>query len=500
MELPRPMMDPALATIAGDATCSEPRYFSIIDGAPIASSDIAPILYARHRSGAGTALNHTAISHLLHDGFVPQPSTVYKDIYVVSMGVIATIANGVPDFQFDFPFTGVKSRQDSQADVETLLMMLAEATARACSTGSDRILMLSAGLDSTSLALAAKEAGQSDILCVTYAEDDDLEESHLARRLCARLGLRHETYVREPASAAIRHVLQQYSGSVPEPCADPALIACVAPISHYARKGTVVLDGTGSDAYFWNPPRLMDLAKLYVGWNRLRLVTRMRSLLPMHLRYERLLSSPLEVVMFSGPRLRYCDTRAFYPAAVDTHSLWLAEYGRLAFPMDEVRASTRSIFVGPAAHMMKTRNAATFVGALARFPWADPAVADYCFHLPEEHRFSRRPSRNKLIVREMLRKLIDYDDRRIGKRVFKFGKDRFIARHMDFCRDEILSCSLWSRGIEPVFDRLAKGFRGGRQTENALLSLLMISLWHNHWVGGRLSAIERPTSSVGVAA
>jgi hypothetical protein len=262
----------------------------------------------------------------------------------------------------------------------------------------------------------------------------------------------------------------------------------------------VVLDGSGNDTYFWKPPRPFDLAKLHLGWNRLPGLRRLRRALPMHLRYERLLSTPLELLLFPGPYLRHCDTRAFYSASADTHSSWLALFNQLIIPVEEVRSSIRSAFLGPAAHMLKARNAGMFVGALARFPWTDHEVADHCFNLPADHRFDRASGRNKVIVREMLSRFVDYDDRAIGKRVFKFDKRRFIERHLDFCRNEILSCKLWEPAIKRALADLIRAFVRGARTENALLTLLMASLWHNHWVTGSLPAMLGRPQSGSVAA
>jgi hypothetical protein len=88
----------------------------------------------------------------------------------------------------------------------------------------------------------------------------------------------------------------------------------------------------------------------------------------------------------------------------------------------------------------------------------------------------------------MLSKFVDYDEKTIGKRVFKFNKRRFIERHLDFCRNEILSCALWEPAIKRSLGDLVRAFVRGARTENALLTLLMVSLWHNHWAIAGLPA------------
>jgi hypothetical protein len=156
------------------------------------------------------------------------------------------------------------------------------------------------------------------------------------------------------------------------------------------------------------------------------------------------------------------------------------------------------IYMGPAAFMLKTRNAAQSVGATARFPWADDAVADYCFSLPEEARFDRRRGKSKTIIRQMLREVLSYDASVIGKHHFSFGKRKFLRHHLRFCRDEILNCTLWSRGVERTFQHLADLMERGQQAENALLSIFAVSLWHNRWFECNLAGLLRSDRPAGL--
>jgi asparagine synthase (glutamine-hydrolysing) len=325
---------------------------------------------------------------------------------------------------------------------------------------------------------------------VTYGELDQHTEVDLARTVCRQLGLRHEAHVVDTTSRQIPEMLLKYASVVPEPCGDPAQIASVSAISASCDSRSVVLDGSGSDFYFWSPPRRLDLLKVQFVPGRFSGVRKMRGLLPFHASYERLLSSPIEPYLLHGAWLRHCDTRTFFPQSVDTHRFWLSEFlANGNIPDEEARFQARAMYVGPGAHMKKTRNAALSVGALAQFPWSDPKVAQYCFHLPENRRYDRAGRKSKILVREMLRQLIDYDDARVGKRPFLFGKRRFLEAQMQFCREQIAACRLWSPAVQKTIDNLTRSLAQGRPTENALLSLLMVSLWHNHWYVGGLPAV-----------
>jgi asparagine synthetase B (glutamine-hydrolysing) len=475
--------------IFGSPTCARVLYLSVVRGKLFSSHDIQRVLLARHAAGAPIEVDHSAISHLLHDGFVPQPRTVYRDVFAISIDLSAKLAGSELVFERSFPFTKDKSPADGKPNPRLLLAYLAESVKAACKDSSNIVLTLSAGVDSTSVAVAAKEAGRDDVVCVTYGEPEKSDfEVNFARATCRRLGLRHIAHILDVGHTQLGTALINYAAAVPQPCADPASIAGISLIGQYATEGSVVLDGSGSDYYFWRPPKAVDLAKTWLGLGRIGAFRKLRSFIPMHYRGERILATPMELLLLHGAWLRFSETSRFYPDAVDTDEFWLREFAKgYEYDREERQHCLRKVYLGPAAYMLKTRNAALAVGAEARFPWTDSVVANYCFSLPEASRFDRRRRESKTIVRQMLREVIDYDADLVGKRPFLFGKSSFLRSHVAFCRDEILSCTLWSREIEATFDRLTQLLSRGCQTENALLSMLMVSLWFNHWIKGSMA-------------
>jgi asparagine synthase (glutamine-hydrolysing) len=473
--------------IHGSPTCARLRYLSVVRGQLVSASDIREILQARYAAGVPIEVDHAAISHLLHDGFVPQPRTVYRDIYVISVDLSARQSDGGIAFRRDYPYENRKSSCSGLPSTGTLLAHLAESVQRSCEDSRGGMLLLSSGLDSTSVAVAMREAGRRDIVCVTYGDSDDAGEVEHARAVCAKLGLRHQAHIFESHSAKVTEDLRDYAAGAVEPCADPALTAVVSAVTRFANSGGVVLDGSGSDYFFWRPPKPLDLFKTRLGLGKIRILRRLRDIIPMHVRRERILATPLELLLLNGAWLRFSDSSRFYPEAVNTHDYWLQEsLAASPYEREEMQHCLKMVYMGPAAFMMKTRNAAMAVGAAPRFPWTDSAVADYCFSLPEAARFDRRRRRSKTIVRQMLKEMLGYDSDQIGKHHFHFGKHRFLEHHLAFCREEIMSCSLWSRKIEKTFQKLADMLAVGRPSENALISLLMVSLWHNHWIQGSM--------------
>jgi hypothetical protein len=484
--------------IVGSKTCAYVLYLSLVGRQPVVSDNIEDVLVARHRAGEPIEVNHAAISHLLHDGFVPPPLTVYREVFGISVDLRARVDGTGISFDRDFPFENHKSLLNGKPDTGVLLSRLGQATASACGPGRDVVLMLSSGLDSTSIAVAAKEAGRDDILCVTYGESETDVEVTVARDNCRRLGLRHEAHLFDARDPRIRTDLIAYASTVPQPCADPALTACVSLVRRFGAPGGAILDGSGNDYYFWRPPRRRDLVKTWLGLGRVPVLRQLRSMVPMHYRRERMLATPLELLLLNGVWLRHNETRRFYPEVVDTHEYWRKECEDVQFAREEIQHCLKMVYMGPAAFMLKTRNAAQSIGATARFPWTDDRVADYCFALPEADRFDRKRRKSKTIIRQMLREAIAYDANAVGKHHFSFGKRDFLRTNLDFCREEILQCKLWSRAIEGGFNQLAALLESGRQAENALLSLFVVSLWHNHWIGSNMSEMLRAPRSAGL--
>jgi hypothetical protein len=475
-------------TITGSPTCARVTYFTVVSGKIVSSDDIREILLARHVAGISIEINHDAISHLLHDGFVPPPLTVYRGIFGISVDLSATLNGSELSFSRDFPFENRKSPLDGTPSTRTLLAALAGSVERACRGASDAMLLLSAGVDSTSVAVAAKEAGLENLVCVTHGESETDFEVNFARATCRRLGLRHEAHITQENHAALQDRLATYGAAVAEPCTDPALIACISSVAQFGAPRGRILDGSGSDYFFWRPPRRADLLKTWLGLGRFRVFRDMRRFIPMHYRRERLFATPLELLLLHGAWPRYSETRRFYSEVRNTHEFWLREFrDGYRYNREEIQHCLKMVYMGPAAFMLKTRNASTAIGAQACFPWTDEAVAEYCFRLPESSRFNRSHRKSKTIVRQMLAETVGYDGDAVGKRHFSFGKHRFVRANLAFCREEIVACQLWSLEVGATFDQLASQMARGLPTENAILSLFAVSLWHNRWVMGGMS-------------
>jgi hypothetical protein len=168
------------------------------------------------------------------------------------------------------------------------------------------------------------------------------------------------------------------------------------------------------------------------------------------------------------------------PNAVDTRRFWsrLSAATKTLGIFDLYAFSER--YITPPASMKKHILASRAVGHEPSVPWCDHQLADYCFNLPEPDRFNRRIGVNKVLLRKMLLRYLDYDAAKIGKRYFAFDGARFIRENMDFVRAEINQCDLWDReGLGTVAAWL-DAIEARPLLYHAILTVFMVSGWRNH--------------------
>ena len=135
--------------------------------------------------------------------------------------------------------------------------------------------------------------------------------------------------------------------------------------------------------------------------------------------------------------------------------------------------------------MRKARATGEAFGFDVLFPWCDDAVIDYYFNLPEDAKFNKEIGQNKVLVRQMLKDVLDYDAAQVGKHVFRFEGELFLNTHRKWVEEQILECDLWKQrgtrdAVEKLLAKLYKEMNGGMRAKNSIIGLLQVSGWVNH--------------------
>jgi hypothetical protein len=179
--------------------------------------------------------------------------------------------------------------------------------------------------------------------------------------------------------------------------------------------------------------------------------------------------------------LRDHEIAAIYPNAVPIHRQWHDMSAELADLDDwDLMGSTGERWGEPTAVMRKGRLAAGTFGLECLFPYGDEDLIDYCFNLPEQHRFDRKRRKNKLLLRRMLAEQVGYDPAQVGSNPFRFDGARFFTENTDFVLDEIRGCRLWSPAAGAMAERAIARLPRRPTAYHALQVLFQVSGWFNH--------------------
>jgi asparagine synthetase B (glutamine-hydrolysing) len=469
--------------LAGDDTGLHPIYCYCDRDQVVISTDIENILDEVQQDGASLDVSPEAICHLLHHGLVPQPETVFKNLYFLGIGARAELSLGDDVIHvrwFDeFPYFGHLSTGNSKPSTHELLRLLSASVARQLDGASDGFLMMSSGKDSSGVALAMAEAGRRDIRCVTYCEDLEDPEYRDARILSKKLGLSHEPVVMDFSVDLSDDVVDFFERS-PFPNAEAGQIVYLFCLKELGIHSGALIEGTGNDCYMGFVPRkdIALISRFAVGdmiGSKL-----LSSILPVDSKLNYLLYSRADALKLLGRRLRYVDTKKFYPISVDTSEYW-RQISKRHKDLDDIDlGSYMLIHYDQRAVMLKPRASAIVCDLEVLFPYCDGNLIDYVFNLPETQRFDREKSINKVLLRKMLQDFCGYDAERIGKRVFEFGKVRWLLRHRKFVSAEIGRCALWNEKAGPLAEKILAKLETRPDLHYALFPLFMISGWHNH--------------------
>ncbi|MBK6472937.1 MAG: 7-cyano-7-deazaguanine synthase [Betaproteobacteria bacterium] len=416
-----------------------------------------------HAQGTGDALRVGVATHLddllalpgtprrlsrrsLHEYLrfldIAAPHTLYEDLHAVEPGqLLRWSRNGGP----------VASRPQAAADsppptsfddavdrVDTLL----QAGVRARLAGVPRAAaFLSGGIDSSLLcAIASRQRGDMSAVTVGF-DGTGFDETPVAQRIAAHLGLRHE--VLRFDQAQYLQAFATLARGLEQPMADPATPATVLAYSHCRGRYDAVLDGMGADESVGAmPPRHVRLA---VG-GASRIPRPLRSALTRGLRalpglagyapivdFEHPADTMIrwkgftrpEIVVLCGEPVSFAETQFYrtfarFPASF-RNGAHFERYSALldAMPCDRLNQALQ------------------ITGATMRFPFWDRAT-DRCIRELRTD-FRHRPGEPKRILRTLLARYVPSQIWDLPKHSFDFPLHDFLMaddhavlrRHLD---------------------------------------------------------------------
>ena len=193
-------------------------------------------------------LDPTAIEDYFGFGYIPDPKTIYKNVYKLEPGYCLTIKRGNKTYQprqyWDVKFAP-RPPQDERATGEELIERLREAVKIRMVADVPLGAFLSGGVDSS--AVVAMMAGLSSDpvnTCSISFGDPAFNESKFAAQVAERYHTAHRVEQVDPDDFSL---IDQLAGLYDEPYADSSALPTYRVCELAKKQVTVVLSGDGGD-------------------------------------------------------------------------------------------------------------------------------------------------------------------------------------------------------------------------------------------------------------
>jgi asparagine synthase (glutamine-hydrolysing) len=218
-----------------------------------------------------TEMNEGSLKKYFAYGYIPAPSTLYRQIFKLPGGhnLLLKIDRMVYQVSkyWDFviePFDAVPTNPEETWG-EELRDLLRKSVRRRLVSDVPLGVFLSGGVDSSAItAFAAEAAGQTCMksFCIGF-EEASFDETKYARIIAERYGTEHYEEILSIERA--RELLPEIIGKLDEPMGDSSLIPTYLLCKETRKQVTVALAGDGGDELFagYDPFRALEMAKWY---------------------------------------------------------------------------------------------------------------------------------------------------------------------------------------------------------------------------------------------
>jgi asparagine synthase (glutamine-hydrolysing) len=235
-----------------DRAGKKPLFYFQSDGIFAFSSEIKSLLQYPV-IGSKVEINLDVIATFLHLGYIPEPATVYRNIFKFPAAHYAVIKDDLGlniksywNLQENIQPGEIKSPEEAR---QQLTMLLDKAVQERLISDVPLGTFLSGGTDSSLVSAVASKhtSGKLKTFSIGFQESK-FDESKYARDVASRLGTNHTEYILTERESI--DILEVYLQHYDEPFADTSAIPTML-VSKLARKEVkVILTGDGGDELF----------------------------------------------------------------------------------------------------------------------------------------------------------------------------------------------------------------------------------------------------------
>jgi asparagine synthase (glutamine-hydrolysing) len=208
--------------------------------------------------GVSREIDHQALQQFLTFLWVPDPLTMFRDIFKLPAGHTATLKHGRLDIKqywdIEFPTQEQSFPLEEGELIEQLRDRFDAAVASQLRSDVPLGAFLSAGLDSSAIVagMARRSSEPVRTFTITFPEkyrkgEVTLDDPGVARRTAEHFGCRHTELQLDPDVVSL---LPKLVWHMDEPVADPAIITAYMVCREARKDVTVLLSGVGGDELF----------------------------------------------------------------------------------------------------------------------------------------------------------------------------------------------------------------------------------------------------------
>lgn len=235
--------------LARDRLGIKPVYFAMLPGRRLLfASELKALLL---HPDCPKNFDYRAIEDYFAYGYIPEPRTVYADIFKLQPGHRMTIRRGdnspQPEQYWDISFQ-TRFTEDSQELRDELIERLKEAVRLRLISDVPLGAFLSGGVDSSAVVALMAQITDSPVkTCSIGFDRKDHDESSYAQTVAARYHTDHNSRVVDPDDFDL---VDRLAGVYDEPFADSSAMPTYRVCELARRRVTVALSGDGGDEIF----------------------------------------------------------------------------------------------------------------------------------------------------------------------------------------------------------------------------------------------------------
>jgi asparagine synthase (glutamine-hydrolysing) len=490
--------------LARDRLGKKPLYYYQHDGFLIFASEIKAIL--AHPS-VRRRVNCSVIPLYLAYGYIPAPSTIFKDIYEIAPAHTLTAKDQQVTVQkyWDIPCRPHESAPSEQECVESLRELLEDAVRIRLISDVPLGAFLSGGLDSTAIVAIMSRLMDQRVktFAIGFADDPSFNELEYARLVARTYGTDHREFIVRPdAIELLPKLIWHYDQPFADSSAIPSYLVAQLTREHV----TVALTGDGGDELFAGYGRFAAarVAEFYCRMPQ-----------PLQTALVHLLSALPESTTYNGfvRRARRFTDYASLPLA-ERYLGWvsifqddftrdlLADSGDVD-PVSHFRTYFDRAHIDQVAQLLAVHAKTCLPGDLlvktdrmtmahsleARSPFLDQELVEFAARIPSA--FKLKGLTTKYILKKALAGIIPEEIIHRKKHGFSVPVGHWFRTILkDYIRELLLSPRALRRGYfrQEGVQRLIEQHQSGKRDHgHRLWALLTFEMWHRAFIDGEIT-------------